>query len=67
MDFIVENSLAGKRKREEPIPMVQPEVKKQKVYLVQRKDRTKVYMTEEQFIIAQKRDQEVKKIRELNI
>ena len=62
MDFIVENSLAGKRDGEEPLP----EIKKQKILLVDLKGK-KRYMTEEQLIIEQKKGQKVKIIRELNV
>ena len=66
MDFIVENSLAGKREGEKPIPEIIPEVKKEKVLLVEIQGQ-KRYITEEQLIIEQKKGKKVKIIRELNI
>ncbi len=59
MDFIVENAL---EKREE----IKPKIKEPKILLVETNGK-KGYITEEQFIIAQKQGKDIKKIRELNI
>jgi len=63
MDFIVENAL---EKREEIKETSNVKIKEPKVFLVET-DGKKGYITEEQFIIAQKQGKDIKKIRELNI